>query len=187
MSAKDLKKAYAEVHYKIAQSWVFNCDSGCFSEICDREAFTVGTILVIYQPHKSMREYDDMYATIFFKRVDKKAITASFVKQAKLNEIDSLVLQSYNEILVKSNNKWTHAIDGSLEQLIQMKKPLRVEQGALKFTFEIRGATNGCCGDRWFPHRLAEWQGEKLPEEDDAEQLEFLENLKEPATPANLN
>lgn len=156
---------------RTAQSWVFNCDSGCFAEVCEREAWTVGDLLVIYQPHKSMKEYDDMIATVMIKTKDKTPITASQLRNAKLNDVNREFLSSYNAWLDKTGGKWTHAIDGSLEQLVQMRKPLHLEDGTLKMTFEIRGATNGCCGDRWWPRHLAAWRGETTEEdadEDDA-------------------
>lgn len=157
--ADDLAKAWAQFLMKTATQWVFNCDSGCFSETCDREAWTNTHILAIYQPHKSMREYDDMYASVFFKRTDKKPLTAKIIKLANLEHLNKLMLGSYNDILAKTNNKWTHKIDGSFSQLIQIIKEPQLEKGTYKLTFEIRGATNWCCGDSWWPHRLNEWQG----------------------------
>jgi len=180
--SKDLQKAWADVLYKTAQHWVYNCDSGCFADICEREAWTVGTILVIYQPHKSMKEYDDMYASIFFKRTDKQPLTKDILKKANLEEVNRALLESYNEILAKTGNKWTHKIDGSFNQLVQIKKPLELEKGTLKMTFEIRGATDGCCGDRWWPHKLLQWQGHDEQADDD----EFYERCKQDALPAKL-
>jgi hypothetical protein len=180
--AKDLQRAWSDVLFKTAQHWVYNCDSGCFAEVCEREVWTEGSILVIYQPHKSMKEYDDMYASIFFKRTDKKLITGDILKKANLEEVDRALLASYNDYLAKTGNKWTHKIDGSLEQLVQIKKPLELEKGTLKMTFEIRGATNGCCGDRWWPHKLLQWQGS----DEEMEEDEFLERCTEDAVPASL-
>ena len=187
---KDIQQAYAEVLDKMTQEWVFNCDSGCFSEVCDRHAWTTGsdenskTILVIYQPHKSMREYDDMFATIFIKRIDKKKFTASDLKKASLDDLHTLVLESYNAVLEKSNNKWTHPIDGTIEQLLQIKKPLHVEDGAIKMTFEIRGAYKWCCGDSWAPHKLLQYLGNTDATVSD--DPDFYERLTEEAKPATL-
>lgn len=176
---QDIARAWSDVLMRMAQSWVYNCDGGCFASVCEREAWTVGDVLVIYQPHKTMREYDDMFATIFIKRTDKEKITAAHLRAAKLDDVNRTVLQSYNEILDKTGGKWTHKIDGSLEALLQTKKPLALDNGAIKYTFEIRGATDGCCGDRWWPVRLAEWRGESS---DDAEaDSEFLERCKQDA------
>ena len=97
--AKDLQRAWSDVLFKTAQHWVYNCDSGCFAEVCEREVWTEGSILVIYQPHKSMKEYDDMYASIFFKRTDKKPITGDILKKANLEEVDRALLASYNDYL----------------------------------------------------------------------------------------
>lgn len=182
--SKDLARAWSDVLMRTAQSWVFNCDGGCFASVCEREAWSVGDVLVIYQPHKSMREYDDMIATVMLKRKDKEPITATQLRSAKLGDVDRAVLQSYNEWLDKTGNKWTHPIDGTLEQLIQMRKPLHLEDGTLKMTFEIRGSTSGCCGDRWWPRLLAAWRGE-TSEDADADET-FLERCKEPAKRAEV-
>ena len=58
------------------------------------------------------------------------------------------------DILKKSNNLWTHPIINDFEHLVQIKDDFRIEKGNVRFTFEIRGAYDGCCGDRWEPHRL---------------------------------
>jgi hypothetical protein len=181
---KDIARAWSDVLMRMAQSWVYNCDGGCFASVCEREAWTVGDVLVIYQPHKSMREYDDMIATVFIKRTDKGKITAAQVREANLEEVNATVLRSYNDILDKTGGKWTHAIDGTLDALLQTRKPLAIEAGSLKYTFEIRGATDGCCGDRWWPHHLASWRGESSDSaEDDAE---FVERCKKEARRAEV-
>jgi len=148
-------KALGEVLLRTANSWVYNCDSGCFQSICEKESWTVDEkILIIYQPHKSMREYDDMYATVFFKRIDKKPITKKTLTCEKVSIIKKLFMDSLEDILQKSENKWTHAIKKDFDKLVQIKDPFRIESGTARFTFEIRGAVDGCCGDRWEPHRL---------------------------------
>jgi hypothetical protein len=168
--SKDIARAWSDVLMRTAQSWVFNCDGGCFASICEREAWVVGDVLVIYQPHKSMKEYDDLIATVMIKAKDKSPITASQLRAAKLQDVNRAMLASYNDVLDATGGKWTHAIDGTLEQLVQMRKPLHLDDGTLKMTFEIRGATNGCCGDRWLPARLAQWRGEAFEDDPDAEE-----------------
>ena len=180
----DISRAWSDVLMRMAQSWVFNCDGGCFASVCEREAWTVGGLLVIYQPHKSMKEYDDMIATIFIKRTDKGKITAAQLRNAHLEQVNNMVLLSYNDILDKSGGKWTHAIDGTLDALLQTRKPLALEDGTLKYTFEIRGATDGCCGDRWWPHRLAAFRGELSDSPADDE--EFLQRCKKDAKRADV-
>jgi hypothetical protein len=182
--SKDLARAWSDVLMRTAQSWVYNCDGGCFASVCEREAWTVGELLVIYQPHKSMREYDDMIATIMIKRTDKEPLTAAHLRAAKLADVNRAMLASYNEWLDRTGGKWTHAIDGSLEQLVQIRKPLKLDDGTLKMTFEIRGATNGCCGDRWWPRALAEWRGETSDDADDDEA--FLRRCTEEAKRAEV-
>ena len=183
--SKDIARAWSDVLMRTAQSWVFNCDGGCFAAVCEREAWTVGEVLVIYQPHKSMKEYDDLIATIMIKAKDKSPITASQLRAAKLKDVNVAFLQSYNDVLDKTGSKWTHAVDGTLEHIVQMRKPLQLEDGTLKMTFEIRGATNGCCGDRWFPARLAAWRGESFEEDADADET-FLERCTENAVKADV-
>jgi hypothetical protein len=163
---------------KTAQSWVFNCDSGCFADICEREAWTVGDILVIYQPHKSMKEYDELLATVFLKHTDKTPMKASMMKS--LQSVNEAFLKSYNDVLDKTNNQWTLPCKGTVESIVQAKKPLHLEDGALKMTFEIRGATDGCCGDRWLPKYLAEWRGDTFEADDDADET-FFQRCKHPA------
>jgi hypothetical protein len=163
---------------KTAQSWVFNCDSGCFADICEREAWTVGDVLVIYQPHKSMKEYDELLATVFLKHVDKTPMKASDMK--KLKPVNDAFLKSYNEVLDKTNNKWTLPCKGTVDSIVQATKPLHLEDGALKMTFEIRGATDGCCGDRWWPRCLAEYRNETDAEDDDQDET-FRERCRHDA------
>jgi hypothetical protein len=119
-----------------------------------------------------MKEYDDLIATVMMKRKDKEPITAAQLRAAKLADVNNAMLESYNEWLDKTGDKWTHPIDGSLEQLVQMRKPLHLEDGTLKMTFEIRGSTNGCCGDRWWPRLLGAWRGE-TSEDADADESFF--------------
>jgi len=151
---KFLAKAIGEALLRTADSWIYNCDGGCFESVCTREAWDVGELLVIYQPHKSMREYDDMFATIFIKRNDKKAFTAKDLHSDSVSLVKKLMMESFHDILKKSNNLWTHPIKNDFKHLVQIKEDFRIDKGTVRFTFEIRGAYNGCCGDSWEPHRL---------------------------------
>lgn len=149
-----LCKAVGEALLHTADSWIYNCDGGCFESTCTRDAWEVGPLLVIYQPHKSMREYDDMFATIFIKRKDKKAFTKKELSHECVSSVKTLLMDSFHDILKKSENRWTHPIKDDFKSLVQLKDDFRIEGGAVRFTFEIRGALDGCCGDRWEPHRL---------------------------------
>jgi len=151
---KILARAIGEALLRTADSWIYNCDGGCFETVCSREAWDVGDLIVIYQPHKSMREYDDMFATIFIKRKDKKAFKMKDLNSDSVLLVKKLMMESFLDILKKSNNLWTHPIKNDFQHLVQIKDDFRIEKGAVRFTFEIRGAYDGCCGDRWEPHRL---------------------------------
>jgi len=152
-SSFELAKAIGDVLLRTADTWIYNCDGGCFESVCTREAWKNGPFHVIYQPHKSMREYDDMFATVFIKRVDKKSILGKEMNES-VNIVKMLVMKSFHDILGKSNNLWTHPIKDNFEHLVQVKDDFRIEKDAVRFTFEIRGAYDGCCGDRWEPHSL---------------------------------
>jgi hypothetical protein len=71
----DLAKGYGWVLKHIAMSWIYNDDGGCFMDVCTKEFHIQGSWIIIYQPHKSMIEYDDYVASIIIKRVDKMPIT----------------------------------------------------------------------------------------------------------------
>lgn len=162
--SKALAKAWAWVLQNTADSWVFNCDSGCFYSVCQKQIHTEGPWMVIYQPTKSMMECDDLVAAIFIKRTDKKPITQKMLKDAEseMHLIENLFLESYNNILKITDGKWTHEVNGTLEEIVQMQEPLHLVDGVLKMKFEIRGATDGCCGDRWYPAKLMKHMGESL-------------------------
>lgn len=155
-------KAYGSVLLKTARSWVFNCDSGCFADVCTKECWTSGPYLCIYQPHKSMAEYDDMYATCFIKRLDKAPITKAEFQGHKTAEAH--MLASFEDYVRASNGLWTHPIDATFDKLVQIKDPIRLEKGQARFTFEIRGSVDGCCGDCWEPHLLEAFVSGEPPE-----------------------
>lgn len=157
-----LARAWGWVLHGVAEWWNYNCDSGCFADTCRRAVHTEGPFLVIYQPTKAMIEYDDFVAAINIKRVDKKHISAALwaAAQPHIDAVNRLVLQSYNDVLAATGGKWDKPIDGSLDALLQTRQALHLaEDGNLKFKFEIRGATDGCCGNRWEPGRLMAWLG----------------------------
>lgn len=186
-SANDFAKAYGSVLMKTATTWVFNCDSGCFADVCTREAWTHGPYLCIYQPHKSMAEYDDMYATCFIKRLDKKPVSKAELAGHAIAEAH--LMDSFGDYVRASGGRWTHPIDGSFKQLVQIQEALRLEKGTARFTFEIRGAVDGCCGDSWFPHRLDDFLRDREPnaagainEDGTLVDPEFGEKLSKPVT-----
>lgn len=103
-----------------------------------------------------------MFATIFFKRKDGKPISKAQSKDAETEaaELQAIMVQDYADILSASKGLWTHEIDGSFEQLAQIKKPLELRpDGSLSFCFEIRSSPDDCCGVSWRPRKLCEALG----------------------------
>ena len=160
--SKALARAIAWVYLGTASRWIFNCDGGCFADICRKCVFTEGPWMAIYQPLKSMIEYEDFVAAIIIKRTDKQPVTANMLAAAEphLAEVKRLYLQSYNDILAATGGKWTHTVDGTLEEIMQIREPFELRDGAWRMKFEIRGQVNeSCCGDSWVPARLQAWMG----------------------------
>lgn len=192
--SEDLAKALAWVYLHTAYSWIFNCDSGCFYDVCQKSVHIQGAWMVIYQPLKSMLEYDELYAAIIIKRCDKQPITPKMLKLAQpyTKKVDNLYLQSYNDILAITSNKWTHPVDGTLNKIMQIVEPFKLVDGSYKMKFEIRGAVDGCCGDSWYPAKLMAYLGKPttyapINEHGIVQDKEELEKFKYPATPAVIN
>jgi len=157
-----LAHALAWVYLGTASCWVYNCDGGCYAEVCRRRVFTEGPWMAIYQPLKSMIERDDYIAAIIIKRTDGRPVTEEMLAAAEphLAEVRRLYLQSYNDILAATSGKWTQPVNGSLEEIMQIREPFNLRDGAWRMKFEIRGVSNGgCCGDTWYPARLQAWMG----------------------------
>jgi hypothetical protein len=155
-----LSAAYAHIVDAMCQSWVYNCDSGCFYDVCQRQVFTHGAYMCIYQPHKSMMEYEDFMASVFIKKsTGTKKITAKEFKafaECPKAAIEADLVKSYEDYLESSGGKWlSPRVNGTFESIMQIRKPLELQpDGSLKMSFEIRGATRGCCGDSWTPHYI---------------------------------
>lgn len=155
-----LAAAYAHILDEMCQSWIYNCDSGCFADTCERQVFEHGDYKCIYQPHKSMLEYEDFVASVFIKKTTgTKKISAKDFKAFNADarkRIEADLLASYNDYLESSGGKWlSPKVDGTFGSVMQIRKPLELQSdGGLKMSFEIRGATVGCCGDSWTPWRL---------------------------------
>ena len=189
--SNDLARLWAWIIINISNNWVFNCDSGCYYEICQKEVHTEGSYMAIYQPTKGMITYDNFIAAIIIKRTDKKPITLKMFTdansdlmkvhqktlsfdlalQALLAKVQNLFLESYNNILKITNNKWTSKTDGTFDSIIQSTEKLQLVDGTLKFKFKIRGAINGCCGDKWNPDKLIKWFDNTDTKEIDEDEL----------------
>lgn len=170
----DLAFVWAWAIINISNYWVFNCDSGCFSEICRKEVCAKGKYIAIYQPTKAMIDCEDFIAAIIIKRTDKQPITEKMFNDAKpyLNKVQNLFLESYNNILEITNNKWITKTDGTFDSIIQSKEKLHLVDGSLKLKFKIRGAINHCCGDKWNPHKLIKWFNNTDTKKMEKEELE---------------
>jgi hypothetical protein len=180
----DLAKAYGWALKNMAMSWIYNDDGACFMDVCTKEVNVVGAWMVIYQPHKSMIKYDDFDATIIIKRIDKVPVTKKMFTSAipHIKLVEKLYLESYNDILTLTGNKWTHQIDGTFKELAQIQKPIAFKDGQIKMQFEIRMPTNHSCGDSWIPVKLLEWLGE--PTEYNVLDQDEIYKFTKPAKPA---
>jgi len=124
-----------------------------------------------------------MFATIFFKRKDKKPISQAQWKQAQeqATMLDNLLLQDYNDILDLSGGKWMNRVDGTFKSLARIQSPLELRpDGSLSFCFEIRiGESDD--GIVWSPRKLKTWLGHDLDyceiKEDGSLDHEFLYKL----------
>ena len=170
MDFNSFQRGYAKTLLYASRSWVYNCDSGCFYDTCQRSVFhNDDSWLFIYQPNKSMIEYDDLLTSIFIKHKSKK-LSDKDLKTLKpyMQAVENLYLKSFNEFLETSDGAWTHNVN-SFDKLLQIKEPIRVrDDGSLSFKFHIRGAMDGCCGDRWTPH----WLELYLDEPDEATDID---------------
>jgi hypothetical protein len=169
----DLGAAYAHTIDAMCQRWVYNCDSGCFYDVCQRQVFTHGPYMCIYQPHKSMLEYDDFVASVFIKKTTgTKKISAKEFKTFRDGSkaaVEADLVKSYKDYVASAGGKWlSPRVNGTFESIMQIRKPLELQpDGSLKMSFEIRGATRGCCGDSWTPHYIERNWRAKDPENAD--------------------
>jgi hypothetical protein len=196
--AKDVAKAYGGALAQICERWRWNTDDGCFQDTRNRDTWDVGGVLAIYQPHKSMQvddfEFEEMFATIIFKRKDGKPFSKAQMKAAveECKEPELLLLREYNEILKLTENKWRYTCDGSIEQVARIKKPLELrDNGTISFCFEVNYTPDGNDGIFWSPRALKTWLGnEDLSycelKEDGTLDEEFRDKLKWAAVPATI-
>ena len=158
----DFGKVYGWVFYNNASCWNFHSDSGCYYSTCQTEVHTVGNWSAIYQPSKDMKQYEDNKYYIIFKY--KKTITEKVLNELKpkINEVENLVKESYNDILKITKNRWSTPVNGTIKEISQIVNPLELSNNSLKMCFELRGMTDKrewLSHDSWIPHRLRKWLG----------------------------
>lgn len=165
----DFANAYGTALSNLSEGWIFRCDDGCYASTCKRDTWTSGSVLAIYQPHKSMQmhlsefDYDALHATVFFKRKDGKAVSKDQFKKAlqAARTPEDLLMEDFRDILALSDGMWTHKIDkNEFAQLAQIVKPLELrDDGSISFCFAIRKPGEGgeCCGIPWSPRKLKTW------------------------------
>jgi hypothetical protein len=160
----DFGKIYGWVLYKSASSWNFHSDSGCFYSVCTTESYTKGDWTAIYQPSKEMKEYDDGKYYIIIK--NKKTITETMFKslQPMITQVEKLFLESYNDILKITKNRWPTEVNGTIEDVAQIIYPLKLEKNLLKMCMELRGMSKKeewRSHNYWTPEKLGNWLGYK--------------------------
>ena len=198
MIAKDFAIAYGGALAQICERWRWNTDDGCFQDTRNRDTWDSGSVLAIYQPHKTMQvndfEFSEMFATVIFKRKDGKAFTKAQAKQCidASKEPEQLLLQEYNQILALTGNKWRYTCDGTIEQVARLKKTLELrDNGTISFCFEINYTPDGDDGIYWSPRLLKTWLGNEHLDycelkEDGTLEEEFVARLKWEGKPATL-
>jgi hypothetical protein len=158
----DFSKVYGWVLYKSATSWNFHSDSGCFYSTCTTESYIKGDWTAIYQPSKEMKEYDEGKYYIIIKC--KKNITEKLFKSLApmIKQVENLFLESYNDILKITKNRWSTKVNGTIEDIAHIIYPLKLENNLLKMCLELRGMIKGQewrSHDSWNPEKLGKWLG----------------------------
>lgn len=155
----DFGKIYGTILYNSAFYWNYHSDSGCFYDLCQRKYFKQGNWTAIYQPSKELKEYDGGKYYIILKY--KKNITERQVKtlQPIIKQVENLFLESYNDILKVTKNRWGAKVNGTIEEVAQIVYPLKLDGNLLKMCFELRGMHEGRSNDHWVPEKLSKWLG----------------------------
>lgn len=68
---QDFRAAYGAALIQMAGRWIWRCDDGCFQDTRNRDTWAEGSVIAIYQPHKTMQVRD-------FKRVNKTRTVRNF-------------------------------------------------------------------------------------------------------------
>ena len=155
----DFGKIYGTILYNSAFYWNYHSDSGCYYDLCQKNSFKQGNWTAIYQPSKEMKEYDGGKYYIILKY--KKNITERQVKTLQLiiKQVENLFLESYNDILKVTKNRWSSKVNGTIDEVAQIIYPFKLDGNLLKMCFQLRGMQEGRCNDHWVPEKLSKWLG----------------------------
>lgn len=166
-------KVYGWALYSSAYCWNFHTDSMCFDELCEMQTYKKEQWTAIFQPSKAMKEGEEGKYYVLFKH--EKDITEETFTSLKpiVDHVNKLFLESYNDILKITNNKWSKTVNGTIEEVAQLIYPLKLESKnsspsingkILKMCFELRGMCKNQewrSNDCWIPEKLAQWLGYK--------------------------
>lgn len=169
LSEKDIRdfgQAYGWALFQGATVWNYHDDSGCYHETCRPQKKTFGNWTMLYRPTKQMRECEGNYCFVVHFLYRLAPITAKLIDELiqMLQIVDGLYLQSYNDVRMLTQGKWSAPIaEGTVEEIAQIVSPLSYTRKGLKMTMELRGTRGNSVewqmrtGDSWTPHRLACW------------------------------
>lgn len=179
--SRDFGRLYATILTGAART-SFHDDSGCFDDVCQPYAETIGAWRYIYQPTKAMKEMEpgEMIVSILITRTDRKKITRGMFENTfpDVQHVEDLYLASYNDIITFTKGRWTEKVDGSFEQVAKIRQPLTFDakSGIIKMKYEIRGEGYRC-DDWWYPARLYHYLGKDMTSVPFDEQGKMIGNL----------
>ncbi len=158
----DFGKIYGWVLYNSAASWSYHSDSACYYSICNKESYKKGNWTVIYQPSKEMKECEGGKYYIII--TNKNSITEKNFKLLEpiIKQVEKLFLESYNDILKITKNRWSTSVNGTIEEVAQIIYPLKLENNTLKMCLELRGMSKKeewRSNNYWIPEKLGKWLG----------------------------
>ena len=156
---EEFGKVYAKALYDVSANKSFNDDGGCYYDMLNTEVINSGDWTSIYQPTKGMKNYEDGIFYYIFKY--KEPITLQQFKsfQPIIKKINQIYLQSYNDVLKHTGNKWSLKITtATFKEISQTElQPYLDDKGVIKMSMTIRGYDNWTCADYWDPVRLLFW------------------------------
>jgi hypothetical protein len=112
-----------------------------------------------------MKDCEEGKYSVIFKHDNK--ITSKLFNEipSVISIVDGLFLESYNDVLKITNNRWSKEIkEATIEEVAQITSPLSMVDKFLKMTFELRGMSKGNwrSNDCWTPIRLGKWLGHNI-------------------------
>lgn len=109
--------------------------------------------------------------TVTIRRLDRATLRASTVQKLwkEMAEVDELLLQDYNDVLKRTDGKWSQPISGNgkfgiLGEILNITKQWRHEtKNSLKMTFVLRGSHPFNVHDFFYPRKLMVALGKNDP------------------------